>query len=132
MSPRISNGSVISFLRLRQAKPSSDTDPLPAPNKPHLHTNGNGNHHLSKSPPHHPSTIEYSSSAPLPPSSSSHVQNGEEDEDIPSHLYGKLPAHALESDGRGGKVPDYLRLILMCELIDSFERMEGSSTNNLS
>jgi hypothetical protein len=57
--------------------------------------------------------IEYSSSAPFPPSSSKHAQNGEEDEPIPYHLYDGLPSHMMEK-GPNGIVPDYLRLILMC------------------
>jgi threonine dehydratase len=65
---------------------------------------------LAKSPPHNPKTIEYASSAPVP-SSSKHAQDGTEDEDIPTHLYSKLPAHYLENG-----VPDYLRMILMCTL----------------
>ena len=70
-----------------------------------------GSHSLSRSPPNH--TLEYSSSAPVPPSSSKH-QNGYPDEPIPSHLYERLPAHLLKQ-GRKGKAPDYLRMILMCE-----------------
>ncbi|RSH85552.1 hypothetical protein EHS25_003691 [Saitozyma podzolica] len=81
--------------------------PVPAPAKP----NGTSAIHLATSPPHNPTTIEYASSAPLPPSSSKHAQNGEEDEDVPSHLYEKLPEHLL-SDG----TPDYLRMILMSKV----------------
>ncbi|GFZ51813.1 Threonine deaminase [Saitozyma sp. JCM 24511] len=81
--------------------------PVPAPSKP----NGASSAHLATSPPHNPTTIEYASSAPLPPSSSKHAQNGEEDEDVPSHLYEKLPEHLL-SDG----TPDYLRMILMSKV----------------
>lgn len=71
----------------------------------------NGDVHQAplRSPTHASTTIEYTSSAPLPPSSSAHAQNGEEDEDIPTHLYDRLPSHMLE-DGK----PDYLRMILMC------------------
>lgn len=72
--------------------------------------NGDSTPSFSKSPTHQTSTIEYTSSAPLPPSG--HAQNGNEDEDFPAHLYEKLPPHMLEN----GK-PDYLRMILMCSLI---------------
>jgi len=70
---------------------------------------------LAKSPPHNPSTIEYASSAPMPPAAFTHAQDGSDDKDIPYHLYDKLPAHYLEAGPRG-PVPDYLRMILMCEL----------------
>jgi threonine dehydratase len=43
------------------------------------------------------------------------VQNGTEDEDVPSHLYGRLPKHAMVKDEQGREVPDYLKMILMCE-----------------
>lgn len=77
---------------------------------PSARMNGDTTKGLGKSPTHQTSTIEYTSSAPIPPSSSIHAQNGEEDEDIPYHLYDRLPSHMLE-DGK----PDYLRMILMCE-----------------
>jgi hypothetical protein len=76
---------------------------------PKASANGAHTPSFSKSPPHQSKTIEYTSSAPQPPTS--HAQNGEEDEDVPTHLYEKLPGHLLEN----GK-PDYLRMILMCEL----------------
>jgi hypothetical protein len=113
MGSPVANASVTSPPNAIKLIKSSTSNPIPLPSKSHLKPNGV--HRPVKSPPHQPATIEYSSSAPLPPSSSNHVQNGEEDEDVPSHLYEKLPAHTLESDGRGGKVPDYLRMILMCE-----------------
>nr|WRH23594.1 L-serine dehydratase [Naematelia aurantialba] len=73
--------------------------------------------HLSQSPPHQPSTIEYASSAPLPASSSKHAQNGQEDEEFPSHLYEKLPRHLLEISQDGtAQVPDYLKMILMSKV----------------
>lgn len=75
---------------------------------PSASTNGDHTPSFSKSPPHQSKTIEYTSSAPQPPTT--HAQNGEEDEDVPTHLYEKLPKHMLEN----GK-PDYLRMILMCE-----------------
>ncbi|KAK4688881.1 threonine dehydratase, partial [Tremellales sp. Uapishka_1] len=75
--------------------------------------------HLSKSPPHQPSIIEYSSTAPAAPSSSNHAANGSEDEAIPSHLYSKLPDHVMETDANGNKVPDYLRMILMSKVYSS-------------
>jgi hypothetical protein len=33
---------------------------------------------------------------------------------VPSHLYEKLPEHVMMTDERGRRVPDYLRMILMC------------------
>ncbi|WRT63734.1 threonine ammonia-lyase, biosynthetic [Kwoniella shivajii] len=75
--------------------------------------NGNSastsSHSFSKSPPSH---MEYTSSAPFPPPSSKHDDN----EEIPSHLYEKLPSHLLEDNGKGFKVPDYLRMILMSKV----------------
>jgi len=76
-----------------------------------LHINGAASPSLSKSPPRQTQTIEYTSTAPAPPSS--HKQDGEEDEDVPTHLYDRLPSHML-IDGK----PDYLRMILMCGLQD--------------
>ncbi|KAK8845478.1 threonine ammonia-lyase, biosynthetic [Kwoniella newhampshirensis] len=73
-------------------------------------TNGSSSHsHLSKSPT---TTIEYTSTAPYPPPSSQHDVN----ETVPSHLYDKLPSHLLEDNGKGEKVPDYLRMILMSKV----------------
>jgi hypothetical protein len=34
---------------------------------------------------------------------------------VPEHLYEDLPEHFLQVDEKGRKVPDYLRMILMCE-----------------
>ena len=34
---------------------------------------------------------------------------------MPEHLYEDLPEHFLQVDEKGRKVPDYLRMILMCE-----------------
>lgn len=66
-------------------------------------------HSLSRSPVTS-TTLEYASTAPQ--ASSAHAGA---DEDVPAHLYAKLPRQYLER-GRGGKdVPDYLRMILMCE-----------------
>ncbi|WWC99320.1 threonine ammonia-lyase, biosynthetic [Kwoniella sp. B9012] len=77
-------------------------------------TNGNlpsssSSHSFSKSPP---SYMEYTSSAPFPPTSAKHDDN----EDIPSHLYEKLPDHYLKVNGKGQKVPDYLKMILMSKV----------------
>lgn len=55
------------------------------------------------------------SSAPEPPSSVRHTKNGIADEEVPDHLYEDLPEHFLQTDEKGRKVPDYLRMILMCE-----------------
>jgi hypothetical protein len=54
------------------------------------------------------------SSAPEPPSSVRHTKSGIADEDVPDHLYEDLPEHFLQTDEKGRKVPDYLRMILMC------------------
>ncbi|KAL7418803.1 threonine deaminase [Cryptotrichosporon argae] len=64
---------------------------------------------LSKSP-QNPSAIEYASSAPLP-AVTSHAQDGQHDEAVPTHLYDKLPRHLLENG-----TPDYLRMILMSKV----------------
>lgn len=107
---------------------SSNPNPIPPPSSHHLPTTStsptilsrtlktarSGSHSSARSPPTG-STIEYASSAPLPPSSSSHAQNGTEDEDVPTHLYGRLPRHVLVKDERGREVPDYLKMILMCK-----------------
>lgn len=64
--------------------------------------------------------MEYSSSAPLPPSASNHAQNGEEDEAVPTHLYDMIPEHMFETNAQGQKVPNYLRMILMCEFPSAY------------
>lgn len=64
---------------------------------------------LARSPPQ-PSVIEYMSTAPQPPSG----KHAQKDEDVPEHLYAELPEHFMRTDG-GRRVPDYLRMILMCE-----------------
>lgn len=64
---------------------------------------------LSKSPP---TTNEYTSTAPIPALPPQHT-----DEAVPSHLYHSLPHHFLVDDAHGRRVPDYLRMILMCELL---------------
>jgi hypothetical protein len=43
-----------------------------------------------------------------------HAADGTEDEAVPSHLYAKLPRNFI-TRGPKGDVPDYLRMILMCE-----------------
>lgn len=101
-----------------QSKLIARATPIPRQNgtssSNHLSTSPLNSHLLSRSPPHAP-PIDYASSAPVPPSSSKHA-NGVEDEDIPSHLYEMLPEHLMVDAGNGkGKVPDYLRMILMCE-----------------
>jgi uncharacterized Zn-finger protein len=106
---------------------SPTSNPIPPPSNHHLPTNlspptltrtlkskRSGSSTSARIPPTG-STIEYASSAPLPPSSSNHAQNGEEDEEVPSHLYGRLPKHVLVRDEKGREVPDYLKMILMCE-----------------
>ncbi|WWC85912.1 threonine ammonia-lyase, biosynthetic [Kwoniella dendrophila CBS 6074] len=77
-------------------------------------TKANGNsssssQSFSKSPP---SYMEYTSSAPFPPPSSKHDDN----EDVPSHLYEKLPEHIMQTNSKGQKVPDYLKMILMSKV----------------
>lgn len=67
---------------------------------------------LAKSPPS-ASTIEYASSAPAAVSAK-HAADGTEDEAVPDHLYAKLPRNFI-TRGAKGEVPDYLRMILMCE-----------------
>ena len=37
------------------------------------------------------------------------------DEEVPDHLYDRLPEHLMTTDEKGRKVPDYLKMILMCE-----------------
>ncbi|EIW68008.1 hypothetical protein TREMEDRAFT_63892 [Tremella mesenterica DSM 1558] len=61
-------------------------------------------------------TIEYSSTAPEPPSALKHSQNGHSDDDIPDHLYQTLPPHFMERDSNGRLVPDYLRMILLSKV----------------
>lgn len=43
---------------------------------------------------------------------------------MPEHLYEDLPEHFLQVDEKGRKVPDYLRMILMCEYC-SIESEQG-------
>ncbi|WVR03496.1 threonine ammonia-lyase, biosynthetic [Kwoniella sp. DSM 27419] len=83
------------------------TNGLAIPGRP----NGDSSSHqaFSKSPPSH---MEYTSSAPFPPPSSKHQDN----EDVPSHLYEQLPAHMLMDNGKGSKVPDYLKMTLMSKV----------------
>lgn len=69
--------------------------------------------HLSRSPPHAP-PIDYASSAPVPPSGSKHLNGHQGDEEVPDHLYERLPEHLMTVDEKGRKVPDYLKMILMC------------------
>lgn len=84
------------------------------PSKPNgLSTPSTSTAHLSRSPPHAP-PIDYASTAPIPPSGSKHV-DGQEDEEVPDHLYSRLPEHLMTTDEKGRRVPDYLRMILMCE-----------------
>ncbi|OCF45188.1 threonine ammonia-lyase, biosynthetic [Kwoniella heveanensis CBS 569] len=85
------------------------TNGLSIPARPNGNSSSSTNLSLSKSPPSH---MEYTSSAPFPPPSSKHSDN----EEVPSHLYEKLPSHILEDNGRGNKVPDYLRMILMSKV----------------
>jgi hypothetical protein len=33
---------------------------------------------------------------------------------VPDHLYDRLPEHLMTTDEKGRKVPDYLKMILMC------------------
>ena len=56
-------------------------------------------------------TIEYASTAPQ--ASTAHAED--KDEDVPAHLYNKLPKQYLEKGKSGQDVPDYLRMILMCK-----------------
>lgn len=56
-------------------------------------------------------TIEYASTAPQ--ASTAHAEG--QDEDVPAHLYAKLPRQYLEPGRTGKDVPDYLRMILMCK-----------------
>lgn len=44
------------------------------------------------------------------------MNGNQADEDIPDHLYDRLPEHLMTTDEKGRRVPDYLRMILMCEL----------------
>lgn len=67
-------------------------------------------HSLSRSPVTS-TTIEYASTAPQ--ASSAHPEG--KDEEVPAHLYEKLPKQYLEKGKNGVDVPDYLRMILMCE-----------------
>lgn len=62
-----------------------------------------------------PLQLEYSSSAPMPETPKVHtVANG--DPDVPSHLYERLPQHFLhKEEGSDELVPDYMRMILLCE-----------------
>lgn len=87
---------------------------IPARSKPRTWSKeGNGSlSPLAKSPPTS-STIEYASSAPA--AATKHAADGTEDEAIPDHLYEKLPRNFLAVNGAGKSVPDYLRMILMCE-----------------
>ncbi|WWC66661.1 threonine ammonia-lyase, biosynthetic [Kwoniella pini CBS 10737] len=68
-------------------------------------------HSFSKSPP---SYMEYTSSAPFPPAT-----KHDDNEEIPSHLYEKLPNHILETNSKGQKTPDYLKMILMSKVYSS-------------
>lgn len=56
-------------------------------------------------------TIEYASTAPQASTGHDEAQ----DEDVPAHLYQKLPRQYLEKGKGGQDVPDYLRMILMCK-----------------
>lgn len=38
------------------------------------------------------------------------------DDEVPKHLYDRLPGHMMTRDKMGREVPDYLKMILMCEL----------------
>ncbi|ORX34730.1 tryptophan synthase beta subunit-like PLP-dependent enzyme [Kockovaella imperatae] len=60
-------------------------------------------------------TIEYSSSAPEPPNGH-HASSPNGIDDVPSHLYEKIPKHMMEVDKNGHRVPDYLRMILMSKV----------------
>jgi hypothetical protein len=87
--------------------------PATMPSKPNgLSSPSTSTAHLSRSPPNAP-PIDYASTAPIPPSGSKHV-NGQGDEEVPDHLYTRLPDHLMMTDEKGRKVPDYLRMILMC------------------
>ncbi|KAL1407087.1 threonine deaminase [Vanrija albida] len=89
------------------------SNPVPVPTRNNLLASPNNDlAPLAKSPPNQTSTIEYASSAPFPPSSSKHAQDGTEDESVPDHLYAKLPKQYLEKGPNGQDVPDYLRMIL--------------------
>lgn len=88
---------------------------MAAPSRPSGSAGANGSlSPLAKSPPS-TSTIEYASSAPAAVSAK-HAADGTEDEAIPDHLYAKLPRNFI-TKGPKGDVPDYLRMILMCELL---------------
>ena len=96
-------GTVHSKLTARPAVITQKLQELPLPSS--------STAHLSRSPPHAP-PIDYASSAPVPPSGS----NGHKgDEEVPYHLYDRLPEHLMTTDEKGRKVPDYLKMILMCE-----------------
>ena len=64
-----------------------------------------------------PLQLEYSSSAPMPQTQRTHtVQSG--DPAVPSHLYERLPKHFLhKEEGSEELVPDYMRMILLCEYL---------------
>ena len=83
------------------------------PNSHGLTSPSSSKAHLSRSPAHAP-PIDYASSAPVPPSGSKHLNGHSGDEEVPDHLYDRLPEHLMTTDEKGRKVPDYLKMILMC------------------
>jgi len=91
-----------------------DSSAVIPPNGHGLTSPSSSKAHLSRSPAH-ASPIDYASSAPVPPSGSKHLNGHQGDEEVPDHLYDRLPEHLMTTDEKGRKVPDYLKMILMCE-----------------